>query len=179
MNPLLKSALIGGVLGGTFAAVRTRRHPAAAGTDRPPAAPAVAKGVARGTVAGGIVGLVLDRRARAAATARAAELAEEGTARGRRLAEAARPVVGSTLDTVSDQLHGVSETMVTSVMPSVVAAAERAVDVVGDAVDASRPHLHDALTSGREGLHEAVEAARPAVETAVDAARARAAAMAA
>ena len=95
-------------------------------------------------MAGTLVGFVLDRpghaprprpwppRARDAGPA----LRREGAAGAR---------VGA-YESVNEQLHDVGETVTTSLLPSVVAAAERAAEAIGDAVDAGRPHVQEALT---------------------------------
>lgn len=153
MNSLIKGALIGGVVGGGIARLQAARQSDAASGAKPPALPSVAEGVVEGLVAGTFVGFVLDRRARSQARALAIELTDEGLARGRRFAHEARPVLESAYDTVADQIQDASQLMATAFVPTIVAAAGRAAEVV--------------------------EAARPSFESAVDAARARAASLAA
>ena len=175
MNSMTRGALIGGVIGAAVAAVRTSRRSRPGDADAPSTASAALRGALGGSLLGGLVGLAGDRRARETAI----EWTDEGLAHGRELADRARPHVDAALDSASEQLHDVGDVVTTTVVPSVVAAAWRAADVVGDAVEASRPHLHDAYVSGRAGVAEAVEAARPAVESAAAEARQRAAAFAA
>lgn len=175
MNSMTRGALIGGAVGGVLAALRASRRSRPGDDDAPSTVSAAFRGAVGGSLLGGLVGLTGDRRARETAV----EWTDEGIAHGRELADRARPHVTAALDSASDQLHDVGDLVTTAVVPSVVAAASRAADVVGDAVDAGRPHLHDAYVSGRAGVAEAVEAARPAVESVAAEARQRAAAFAA
>lgn len=146
LNQVLRGMIVGGVVGGAIAALQATRRPASAtaGTS-PDAVPAIARGVAEGALAGTVVGFLLDRRARSAAGA----FADDGVARGRQFAEKARPVLESAYGSVSEQLHEVGDTVATSLVPSVVAAAERAVGVLGDAAEAARPVVESAVDSTR------------------------------
>lgn len=158
MNQVLRGAIVGGVVGGAIAALQAARRPASAtvGTSTD-VAPAIARGVAEGALVGTFVGIVVDRRARSATVA----MAGEGAVRGRRVAEKARPVLESAYESAGGQLHEIGDTVSTALVPPVLAVAERAFEVLGDA------------------LGDAVDTARPVVGSAVDSVRDRASALAA
>lgn len=147
MNQVLRGTIVGGVVGGAIAALQASRRPASAtvGTN-PDVAPAIARGVAEGALVGTLVGIVIDRRARSAAVA----VAGEGAARGRRVAEKARPVLESAYESVGEQLHEVGDTVSTTLVPPVLAVAERAFEALGDAVDAARPAVGSAVDAARD-----------------------------
>lgn len=200
MQRFLKGAIIGAVVGGGVAGVQAANRTPEAAEAGDATGFLVARGAATGALGGSVIGLFLDRRSRS----KAQKLADQGAARGRRLARQARPKLDQARDTVSHQLHDAGQVVATTVVPGVVAAAGKAVDVIGgvigdavdagrpamadavaagreaftEAIDAGRPKLADALASGRSGFVDAAHGARPGLESAVDATRERVTALA-
>ncbi len=164
MYKVLKSALLGGLIGAAVAAFPARdRLATVADRSEPGQADVtqeVLKGAAIGAAAGGVLGVLLARRARRRAAA----------ALG--LSTTAAPVmpVSARVTSAVSQLADVAD----AAKPRVQHAAELARQRAADAAEAARPKVQQAAELARQRAADAAEAARPQFEHAVEVARDRA-----
>lgn len=176
MKWYVKGGLIGGALGGGIASYQASQRSPEEVASGDATGMLVLRGAATGALAGTSVAWVFKVKADRKARKTAQKLADQSAAKGRQLANKARPHLDQARDTVSSQWHDASHLMATSVVPAVVAAAEKAADTVGgvvhDAVEAGRPAMTEALQSGRGALVDAYEAGRPGATQALSASRA-------
>lgn len=183
MKWFVKSGLIGAALGAGFAAVKASRRTPEEVAAGDPTARLVLRGALFGATGGVSVGWIRQRGsgsgAQAALTAvPGAEeidlrtLVADGAERTKRAAESAKPHLESARDSLVSGLKDAGATVTTSLLPTVVAAAEKAVDAVGDAlhdaVEAGRPAISEALHDGWDAIEDTVESGRKRVAALVD-----------
>lgn len=175
MKWFVKGGLIGGAVGGGIAGYQASQRSDEEAARGDATSMLVMRGAATGALAGTSVAWVFKVRANRKASKTAKRMAEQGSAKGRQLAQKARPHIDQARDLASSQWQDASHLVATSLVPAVVAAAERAADTVGgvvhDAVEAGRPAMTEAIHSGREALVDAYEAGRPGAAQALSAGR--------